>query len=117
MITLDQVKSVSHVVIGYAMGAVTAAMAVHVISSDQGNSLSTAISQIASGITSVVGGVMTIVAIGSAIWAGYRASPTQQMKAVEAMPEVDKIAVNPVNTTMVKAINDTSRPKVVSAKG
>lgn len=89
--TLGQASAFGRHVLSYAMGATTAAVALHVINGDQGTTIAGAISQIASGITSIAGGVSTLIALGSGLYAAWTASPLRQMLAVAANPDVAKV--------------------------
>lgn len=86
--SLAQASAFGRHVLSYSMGAATMAVAVHVISSDQGTAITTAFSQIASGIASLTGGISTLIAVGSGLYAAWTASPLSQVKAVAAMPDV-----------------------------
>lgn len=89
--TLGQASAFGRHVLSYAMGATTAAVALHVLSGEQGTSVAGAISQIASGIASITGGVATLVSVGAAVWAAWSASPLRQLLAAAANPQVAKI--------------------------
>ena len=89
--TLGQASAFGRHVLSYAMGATTAAVALHVLSGDQGASITNAIGQIASGVATIAGGVATLVSVGSAVWAAWTASPKQQILAVASNPDVAKV--------------------------
>jgi len=78
--------SIGRHVVSYAMGAVTMAAGLHFVSSDQAESITAAIHQIASGLTSIYGGMSTLIAIGSGLWAAYRVSLSAQKATVAAVP-------------------------------
>jgi hypothetical protein len=89
--TLAQASAFGRHVVSYAMGATTMLVAIHILNGDQGASVAGAIQQIASGITSIAGGVATLISIGTGIWAAWTASPKQQLLAVAANPDVAKV--------------------------
>jgi hypothetical protein len=89
--TMGQASAFGRHVVTYAMGAVTMAVTLHLVSSQDGASISGAIGQIVTGITSIVGGISTLIAIGSGVWAAWTASPFRQLLAVAANPDVSKV--------------------------
>lgn len=113
--TLGMAASFGRHALTYSMGAITMAVAVHAVSPDQGASITKAITDIGSGIASITGGVTTLVAIGSAMYAAYKAAPSSQIKSVAAQPDVAKIvpvvAPDPSSAVAVAA-KDPAQPKV-----
>jgi len=89
--TMGQASAFGRHVVSYAMGAVTMAVAFHAISNQDGTSITGAIGQIVNGVTSIAGGVSTLIAVGSGIWAAWTASPLRQLLAVAANPDVSKV--------------------------
>ena len=69
-------------VLSYAAGAVTVAAALHVVSPDQANSLSTAITQIVSGVQTAMGGVATVVSVGAGLYAAWTATSRSRIAAI-----------------------------------
>lgn len=113
--TLGMATSFGRHVLTYSMGAVTMAVAVHAVSPEQGASITKAVTDIGSGIASITGGVTTLVAIGSALYAAWSAAPSSQIKAVAAQPDVAKIVpvANPDPASAIAvAAKDHSQPKV-----
>ncbi len=70
-----QVISFGRHVVSYSAGAVSAAVMLHVISGDQGQGITGAITQISTGIASIAAGVATLTSIGMGIWAAFKSSP------------------------------------------
>lgn len=94
-ITASQFYAFGRHVVSYAMGAVTVAVALNFVTGDQGTALSTAVTQIVSGVQSIAGGVATIVSVITAIYAARSASPTNQIAAVASNPDVSKVVTTP----------------------
>lgn len=90
---LDQVSAFGRHVISFAMGAITIAATVNVVNTDQVNSLTAAISQIAHGVGEIAAGLAPIVAIISGLYAARTASPMAQIATVANNPEVAKVVV------------------------
>ena len=81
-----QLQAFGRHVVSYAMGVVTALAATHIASPDQAQSATTAITQISQGVASIITGVSTLIAFGSAIWATVSASLKSQIASVQASP-------------------------------
>jgi hypothetical protein len=73
-------------VVTYAMGAVSALAVLQVVSPSDAASAGNAISQISSGVASIVAGATTLIGIGSGIYAAATASPLWQMRAAARVP-------------------------------
>jgi hypothetical protein len=82
-------------VVTYGAGAVTAGVAIHFLTPDQGSQITASLSNIVSGVNSIVGGVATLVAVFSGLYAAWTASPSSQIKAVAANPDVSKVIAAP----------------------
>jgi hypothetical protein len=87
----DQVLAFGRHVVTFSMGAVTAGAALHIINGADQTSATNAITQISSGVASIVAGVSTLVAIASGVWSAFTASPLWQMLSVAKNPAVTKI--------------------------
>ena len=81
-------------VVSYAMGALTFAAMTNVITSDQANVLTAAVSQIAHGVGDVAAGLAPIVSIVVGIYASRTASPASQLIAVANNPGVSRVVMN-----------------------
>lgn len=85
--TPDMMAAFGRHVVSYAAGAITVGVGFHVLSSDQGNSLGTAIGQVVSGVETTMGGLATIFSLGAGLYAAWTASPVSQAKSlVRAVP-------------------------------
>ncbi len=93
MPTLAQTYAFGRHVVSYAAGAVTMAAAVHVINGDQSSSLLAAITQIYNGVTSIAGGIATIVSVSAGLYAAWSSSPLSQLLAVARSAAVKQIVV------------------------
>lgn len=82
-------------VVTYGSGFVSALVVTHMASPDQGQSATTAITQISQGVASVITGVTTLVGIGSAVWATVTASLKSQIAAVQAAPQAQVTVTDP----------------------
>ena len=71
----SQAISFGRHVVSYSAGAVSAAVMLHVISGDQGQGLTAAITQISTGVASIAAGVATLASIGMGVWAAIKQSP------------------------------------------
>lgn len=80
-------------VLSFAMGAITFAASVHLITSDQANMLTTSISQISHALGELALALGPIAAAISAYYAAKSASPAEQLKRVAANPAVAKVVV------------------------
>jgi hypothetical protein len=90
-----QVAAFSRHIATFAAGAVTVGVGLHFISPDQGTQIGNAVSGIINGVESIIGGIATLIAIGSGVYAAWTASPTSQIKAVVANPDVSKVVTTP----------------------
>ena len=81
-------------VLSYSMGAVTAAAALHVVSSSDAQNLGNALTQISTGVQTIMGGLATITSFGMGLYASWSATKTSQLKAVAANPEVTSVVVS-----------------------
>jgi hypothetical protein len=84
--TKAQFASFGRHVVSYAAGAVTVAVGLHFVTPDQGTQLGDAVKGIASGVASIYGGVSTLFSIGTALYAAWTASPSNQAAAIGANP-------------------------------
>ena len=113
--SLSVVEAFGRHVPSYIAGAVTMAVGFAVITPDQGHQIGDALTAIYNGITSIAGGVSTLVAVGSGLYAGWTATHASQIKAVAAMPYVAKIVpivnADPASAVAIAA-KDTAQPKV-----
>ena len=113
--SLSVVEAFGRHVPSYIAGAVTMAVGFAVIKPDQGHQIGDALTAIYNGITSIAGGVSTLVAVGSGLYAGWTATHASQIKAVAAMPNVAKIVpivnADPASAVAIAA-KDTAQPKV-----
>jgi hypothetical protein len=82
--TWAQVAAFARHIPTYVAGAVTAAVGLHFVTAAQGNDITTAVNAIVSGVESITGGVITLVAIASGLYAAYTASPAKQAAALGA---------------------------------
>ena len=116
--TLDQAISFGRHVVSYSAGAVTAAVALNLVTPDQGNVISKALGDVFSGLTTASGGIATLISLGAGLWAAHKQAPSVQRMSVASQPEVAQIALRPVSQEAVAQIADTSSPaaqKIVSA--
>lgn len=112
--TTPQVVAFGRHVVTFSMGAVAAAAALHVVSSNDAASLGGAVNQISTGVGNIVTGVTTIIGIASAVWAAWTASPFRQLLAVAANPDVKAVVTVP--TTAGKALANAAPANVTVAK-
>lgn len=68
----------------YAAGAVTVGVGLHFLTPDQGTQIGTALAGIVNGVESIVGGMASLIAIGSGLYAAWTASRTRQAAAIGA---------------------------------
>lgn len=73
-------------VASYTAGAVTVGVGLHFLTPDQGSQIGTALSGIINGVESIAGGMASLVAIGSGLYAGWTASRSRQAAAIGADP-------------------------------
>jgi hypothetical protein len=90
-----QLSAFGRHVVSYGAGVATVAVGIHFLNPDQGTQLATALKQLVDGLTTTVGAVSTLVAIGSGLYASWTASPVSQIKAVAANPDVSKVVATP----------------------
>jgi hypothetical protein len=101
-INTSQISAAGRHALSFAMGAIAAAGAMHAISSDDASSLSTALTQIATGLA-------TVVTILTGLYSAYLKSNTQQISAVANMPSVSSVVV-----ATPEQANAIPSPKVIS---
>lgn len=82
-------------VVSYGMGAVTVLAVTHSISSDQATNATNAITQISTGLASIVAGVTTLVSLISGLYAASSASLKSQIAAVQAAPQAQVTVTDP----------------------
>lgn len=80
-------------VVSFAMGAITFAASVKLITPDQANLLTTSISQIAHSLGELSVAAAPLIAMASAWWAARSATQKAQIKAVASNPAVEKVVV------------------------
>lgn len=93
--TTTQAASFGRHVLTFSMGAVAAASALHVVSAGDAGSLTGAINQISTGVTSIIAGATTIIGIASGLYAAWKASPFQKLLAVASDPNVKSVITEP----------------------
>jgi hypothetical protein len=71
----SQVVAFGRHVVSYSMGALTAGVALHIVSGDQAHDATQAITQISTGVGSILAGCTTLIALASAVWAAWKSSP------------------------------------------
>lgn len=98
----------------YAAGLVTALVFAG-MSHDQAVVLVNSIVQASSGLASVLGALGVLVPIVIAAFAARKATPTEQVKAVEALPDVATIVVkDSANSTVGALAIDKNHPNIVT---
>lgn len=80
-------------VVSYGMGVLTAGVALHVISQGDADSAGKAISQISTGLASIIAGVTTLTSVAMGIWAAWKSSPFAQLLQASKLPNVAQIVV------------------------
>jgi len=107
--------SFGRVTLSYAMGAVTMAAGFHFITQNQAQSIGQAIEQIANGITSIAGGVATLVTVGTGLWAAYRVSRGAQVTTVSNITGTHVVVdTNKAPADLVAAALDPTQPKIIT---
>lgn len=86
-----QFASFGRHIVSYAAGAVTVGVGLHFLSPDQGSQVGNAITGIVNGVESIVGGVATLVAVGSGLYATWTASNAGQAAAIGANPATEVV--------------------------
>ena len=104
-----QVSAASRHLLSFVMGGIAFASITHIISGDDANAITGALNQIATGVSSVVAGLATLVTIGTAWYSAYLKTTQNQIAAAAANPAVASIVV----TTQPLA-DAIPSPKVVS---
>ena len=74
-----QVIAFGRHVVSYSAGALSAGVLLHVISQGDATSAGNAITQISTGIGSIIAGVTTLVSVAMGIWAAVKSSPFAQL--------------------------------------
>lgn len=97
MPTNAQWAAVGRHAVSYAMGAVTVASVIGLVSSTDVQTISTSIGQISKGVAEIAAGLGPIITIVVARWAAYTASHDQQVAAVKtavASGEIKGVAIS-----------------------
>ena len=66
-------------VVSYSMGAISAGVTFHVLSQGDASNAGNAITQISTGIGSVIAGVTTLVGVIMGVWSAWKSSPFAQL--------------------------------------
>lgn len=82
--SLAQLAAFGRHVATYAAGAVTVGIGLHILTPDQGSQIGSAVTGILNGVASIAGGLASLVAIGSGLYAAWTASGTKQAAAIGA---------------------------------
>ena len=90
-----QLEAFGRHVVSYAMGAITVLAFTHIVSPDQAQSATTAITQISQGVALIISGGGTLVAFASALWATISASLRSQIASVQASPKAQVTVSDP----------------------
>lgn len=69
-------------IVSYAAGAVTVGVGLHLLSPDQGSQIGNAVTGIVNGVESILGGVASLVAIGSGLYATWTATRASNAAAI-----------------------------------
>ena len=80
-------------VVSYSMGGITVGVMFHVLSKGQAGDASDAITQISSGVGSILAGFTTLIAVASGVWAAWKKSPFAQLLETSQLPGVTQIVV------------------------
>ena len=80
-------------IVSYSMGALTAGVALHIVSDGQAHDATTAITQISTGVGSILAGCTTLIALASGIWAAWKSSPFATLLQASKLPGVQQIAI------------------------
>lgn len=107
--TKSQVIAAGRHALTFAMGGITAAAALHVISPSDATSATAAVNQISAGLASIIAGLTTLVGIASGLYAAWSASPLSQIFAVK------KLATDTPTTTGTAAIQKDAQVALVNA--
>ena len=90
--TQEQWLSIGRHVAGYAGGAVSMFAALHLINAGDADKAATALTQISTGFSSIIGGIGTLMGIGATVYGFLTAGPLSMFfkgaKAVAADPQV-----------------------------
>jgi X-X-X-Leu-X-X-Gly heptad repeat protein len=92
-INAAQVAAFGRHILSFALGGVAAAAALHVVAPTDAATITGAINQIASGVSSLVAGVSTLASVGLGLYAAWTASSKSQISAVAANPAVTSVVV------------------------
>jgi|HubBroStandDraft_6_1064221.scaffolds.fasta_scaffold65276_3 hypothetical protein len=111
-----QVVAFGRHVVSYSAGAVSAGVALHVLSEGDAKTIGDAVTTIFTSVTSIITALSTLAAVAMGIWAGVKSSPFAQLLAAskvlgtqgriivkdaqlaDALP-ANVVAAQPVNTS------------------
>ena len=99
----NQVAAAGRHALTFAMGALSAAATLHVISSGDATTLANSLNQISTGVTEIAAGVAPIVAIVSAWYAAWSASRKSQIAAINNSDNGVKVVAETVQAPKVNA--------------
>ena len=80
-------------VVSYSMGGITVGVMFHVLSNGQASDAGDAITQISSGVKSILVGASTLIAVASGVWAAWKKSPFAQLLETSQLPGVTQIVL------------------------
>lgn len=87
-----QVNAAGRHILSYAMGAVSALAAIHVISAGDAATLTSSFSKISTGVSEIAAGMAPIIALVSTWYAAWAQSHTAHIAAVNAVPGLKVVA-------------------------
>lgn len=74
-----EVVAFSRHIVSYAMGGLTVGVTLHVLSQGDADSAGKAITQISTGLGSIIAGLTTLTSVAMGIWAAWKSSPFAQL--------------------------------------
>lgn len=86
--TQAQLAAFGRHIVSYAAGAVTAAAALHLLTPGQAGTITTSVQHISDGVSQIAVGVAPLISMASGLYAAWKSSHPQILKAAEKIPGV-----------------------------
>jgi len=91
-VNFGQYAAAGRHVLTFAMGAVTAAASIGIVTAGEAGTLTTSLGHIGTGVSELAAGLAPLIAMGSGLFATWSASHKSQIASINALPGVKVVA-------------------------
>lgn len=98
---MDQITVITRYALTSASSVIATLVALHFLSDGTATTISTGLTQIGSGIASIIAGITTLTPVAMTVWGILRSTQKAKIADVKAMPTVDVVPVAPGGAELI----------------